>query len=526
MAEVNPAEISAILKQQLSGFGEGTDLNEVGTVLEVGDGIARAYGLENAQSGELVQFENGQMGIVLNLEEDNVGIVLLAPSTDIMEGSSVKRTGRIASINVGEGVVGRVVDTLGNPIDGKGPIQGETYEMPLERKAPGVIYRQPVNEPMQTGIKAIDAMIPIGRGQRELIIGDRQTGKTTVAIDTIINQKEFFEKGEPVHCIYVAVGQKGSTVAGIAKTLEDAGAMQYTTIVAANASDPAPMQFYAPFAGAAIGEYFRDTGRPALIIYDDLSKQAVAYREVSLLLRRPPGREAYPGDVFYLHSRLLERAAKVIADDTIAAQMNDLPDSLKSKVKGGGSLTALPIIETQAGDVSAYIPTNVISITDGQIFLEADLFNSGVRPAINVGISVSRVGGSAQIKPMKKVSGTLKLDQAQYRELEAFAKFGSDLDAATMAVINKGQRNVEILKQGVNAPMSVAHQVAIIYIGTKGKLNKVPVDKVKAFENALIEYMEANQKDALNSIAAGKWGDAEIAAIDAATAEVLPNYEA
>ena len=526
MAEVNPAEISAILKQQLSGFSDGADLNEVGTVLEVGDGIARAYGLANVQSGELVQFENGQKGIVLNLEEDNVGIVLLAPSTDIKEGTMVKRTNTIASINVGEGVVGRVVDTLGKPIDGKGPIQGETFEMPLERKAPGVIFRQPVNEPMQTGIKSIDAMIIIGRGQRELIIGDRQTGKTTVAIDTIINQKEFFDKGEPVYCIYVAVGQKGSTVAGIAKTLEDAGAMQYTTIVAANASDPAPMQFYAPFAGAAIGEYFRDTGRPGLIIYDDLSKQAVAYREVSLLLRRPPGREAYPGDVFYLHSRLLERAAKVIADDTIASQMNDLPESLKDKVKGGGSLTALPIIETQAGDVSAYIPTNVISITDGQIFLEADLFNSGVRPAINVGISVSRVGGSAQIKPMKKVSGTLKLDQAQYRELEAFAKFGSDLDAATMSVINKGERNVEILKQGVNAPMSVAHQVAIIYVGSKGKLNKVPVNKVKAFESALIEYMEANKKDALNSIAGGKWTDAEIGAIEASIAEVLPNYEA
>jgi len=526
MAEVNPAEISAILKQQLSGFDGGASLQEVGSVLEVGDGIARAYGLTNAQSGELVEFENGQKGIVLNLEEDNVGIVLLAPSTDIKEGSTVKRTNTIASINVGEGMVGRVVDTLGKPIDGKGEIAGETFEMPLERKAPGVIFRQPVNEPMQTGIKSIDAMIPIGRGQRELIIGDRQTGKTTVAIDTIINQKEFFDKGEPVYCIYVAVGQKGSTVAGIAKTLEDAGAMQYTTIVAANASDPAPMQFYAPFAGAAIGEYFRDTGRPALIIYDDLSKQAVAYREVSLLLRRPPGREAYPGDVFYLHSRLLERAAKVIADDTIASQMNDLPVSLKGKVKGGGSLTALPIIETQAGDVSAYIPTNVISITDGQIFLEADLFNSGVRPAINVGISVSRVGGSAQIKPMKKVSGTLKLDQAQYRELEAFAKFGSDLDAATKAVINKGERNVEILKQGVNQPMSVAHQVAIIYVGTKGKLNKVPTNKVKAFEMALIEYMEANKKDALNAIAAGKWSDAEIDAIETSVAEVLPNYEA
>ena len=526
MADVNPAEISAILKQQLSGFDGGASLQEVGTVLEVGDGIARAYGLTNAQSGELVEFENGQKGIVLNLEEDNVGIVLLAPSTDIKEGSTVKRTNTIASINVGEGMVGRVVDTLGKPIDGKGDIAGETYEMPLERKAPGVIFRQPVNEPMQTGIKSIDAMIPIGRGQRELIIGDRQTGKTTVAIDTIINQKEFFEAGQPVYCIYVAVGQKGSTVAGIAKTLEDAGAMQYTTIVAANASDPAPMQFYAPFAGAAIGEYFRDTGRPALIIYDDLSKQAVAYREVSLLLRRPPGREAYPGDVFYLHSRLLERAAKVIADDTIASQMNDLPESLKGKVKGGGSLTALPIIETQAGDVSAYIPTNVISITDGQIFLEADLFNSGVRPAINVGISVSRVGGSAQIKPMKKVSGTLKLDQAQYRELEAFAKFGSDLDAATMSVINKGERNVEILKQGVNQPMSVAHQVAIIYVGVKGKLNKVPTNQVKAFESALIEYMEANKKEALNAIAAGKWSDAEIDAIEASVTEVLPNYEA
>jgi F-type H+-transporting ATPase subunit alpha len=526
MAEVNPAEISAILKQQLSGFDGGASLQEVGSVLEVGDGIARAYGLTNAQSGELVEFENGQKGIVLNLEEDNVGIVLLAPSTDIKEGTTVKRTNTIASINVGEGMVGRVVDTLGKPIDGKGEIAGETFEMPLERKAPGVIFRQPVNEPMQTGIKSIDAMIPIGRGQRELIIGDRQTGKTTVAIDTIINQKEFFDKGETVYCIYVAVGQKGSTVAGIAKTLEDAGAMQYTTIVAANASDPAPMQFYAPFAGAAIGEYFRDTGRPALIIYDDLSKQAVAYREVSLLLRRPPGREAYPGDVFYLHSRLLERAAKVIADDTIASQMNDLPESLKGKVKGGGSLTALPIIETQAGDVSAYIPTNVISITDGQIFLEADLFNSGVRPAINVGISVSRVGGSAQIKPMKKVSGTLKLDQAQYRELEAFAKFGSDLDAATKAVINKGERNVEILKQGVNQPMSVAHQVAIIYVGTKGKLNKVSTNKVKAFERALIEYMEANKKDALNAIAAGKWSDAEIDAIETSVAEVLPNYEA
>jgi len=525
MADVKPAEVSAILRQQLSGFSSEKDLQEVGTILQVGDGIARAYGLQNAQAGELVEFENGLRGIVLNLEEDNVGIVLLGASTEIREGSTVKRTGLIASLNVGEGMLGRVVDTLGNPIDGKGPIEGETVEMPLERKAPGVIYRQPVNEPLQTGIKSIDAMIPIGRGQRELIIGDRQTGKTTVAIDTILNQKEFYEKGEPVFCIYVAIGQKGSTVAGIAKTLEEKGALAYTTIVASNASDPAPMQFYAPFAGAAIGEYFRDTGRPALIIYDDLSKQAVAYREVSLLLRRPPGREAYPGDVFYLHSRLLERAAKVIADDTIASQMNDLPEGLKDKVKGGGSLTALPIIETQAGDVSAYIPTNVISITDGQIFLESDLFNSGVRPAINVGISVSRVGGSAQIKPMKKVAGTLKLDQAQYRELEAFAKFGSDLDAATMSVINKGVRNVEILKQGVNSPMSVEQQIAIIYLGTKGMLNSVPVKKVKEFEVEYLDYMKAKYADTLENLRAGKWGKDEIAAIEAASKEVLAKYE-
>ncbi len=526
MADVKPAEISAILRQQLSGFASDAQLEEVGTVLQVGDGIARAYGMENAQSGELVEFETGLRGIVLNLEEDNVGIVLLGAAEGIKEGSTVKRTGVIASIEVGEGMLGRVVDTLGNPIDGKGPIEGTRYNMPLERKAPGVIYRQPVNEPLQTGIKAIDAMIPIGRGQRELIIGDRQTGKTTVAIDTIINQKEFYDKGEPVYCIYVAIGQKGSTVAALAKNLEEKGAMAYTTIVAANAADPAPMQFYAPFAGAAIGEYFRDTGRPALIIYDDLSKQAVAYREVSLLLRRPPGREAYPGDVFYLHSRLLERAAKVIKDDTIAKNMNDLPESLKPIVKGGGSLTALPIIETQAGDVSAYIPTNVISITDGQIFLEADLFNSGVRPAINVGISVSRVGGSAQIKPMKKVAGTLKLDQAQYRELEAFAKFGSDLDAATMNVINKGRRNVEILKQKVNDPMSVEKQVAIIYIGTKGMLNAVPVEKVKAFENAFIAYMESKHQDVLDALRGGAWGDTQIEAIEKAAKEVLPAYTA
>jgi F-type H+-transporting ATPase subunit alpha len=525
MAEVKPAEISAILRQQLSGFTSEESLQEVGTILQVGDGIARAYGLSNAESGELVEFDGGQRGIVLNLEEDNVGIVLLSNSSDIKEGSTVKRTGQIASINVGEGMLGRVVNTLGLPIDGKGDLGGELLSMPLERKAPGVIFRQPVNEPLQTGIKAIDAMIPIGRGQRELIIGDRQTGKTTVAIDTIINQKEFYDRGEPVYCIYVAIGQKGSTVAQIAKTLEDKGAMPYTVIVAANASDPAPMQFYAPFAGAAIGEFFRDTGRPALIIYDDLSKQAVAYREVSLLLRRPPGREAYPGDVFYLHSRLLERAAKVIGDTDVAKNMNDLPDSLKGRVKGGGSLTALPIIETQAGDVSAYIPTNVISITDGQIFLEADLFNSGVRPAINVGISVSRVGGAAQIKPMKKVAGTLKLDQAQYRELEAFAKFGSDLDAATMSVLNKGSRNVEILKQGVNSPMSVQKQVAIIYLGTKGMLNKIPTHRVREFEKQFLSYMEAKHSDALDAMAAGKWGDEQSNAIEAAAREIIPGFE-
>ncbi|MDC8005049.1 F0F1 ATP synthase subunit alpha [Aureisphaera galaxeae] len=507
MAEVKPAEVSAILKQQLTGFEASASLDEVGTVLTVGDGIARVYGLSNAQYGELVEFENGLEGIVLNLEEDNVGVVLLGPSKEIMEGATVKRTQRIASINVGEGTVGRVVNTLGQPIDGKGAIEGETFKMPLERKAPGVIYRQPVNEPLQTGIKSVDAMIPVGRGQRELVIGDRQTGKTTVCIDTILNQKEFYDAGEPVYCIYVAVGQKASTVANIAKVLEDKGALAYTTIVAANASDPAPMQVYAPFAGAAIGEYFRDTGRPALIVYDDLSKQAVAYREVSLLLRRPPGREAYPGDVFYLHSRLLERSAKVIDDDAIAANMNDLPESLKGKVKGGGSLTALPIIETQAGDVSAYIPTNVISITDGQIFLESDLFNSGVRPAINVGISVSRVGGSAQIKSMKKVAGTLKLDQAQFRELEAFAKFGSDLDAATMNVIEKGKRNVEILKQAQNDPFTVEDQVAIIYAGSKNLLRDVPVEKVKEFERDYIELLNAKHRGVLDTLKSGKLTD-------------------
>lgn len=525
MADVKPAEVSAILKNQLAGFESTASLDEVGTVLQVGDGIARVYGLNHAEYGELVTFENGMDGMVLNLEEDNVGVVLLGPSKEIKEGNTVKRTKKIASINVGEGIVGRVVDTLGAPIDGKGPIEGETYQMPLERKAPGVIFRQPVNEPLQTGIKSIDAMIPVGRGQRELVIGDRQTGKTTVCIDTILNQKEFFDAGEPVYCIYVAVGQKASTVAGIAKILEDKGALAYTTIVAANASDPAPMQVYAPFAGAAIGEYFRDTGRPALIIYDDLSKQAVAYREVSLLLRRPPGREAYPGDVFYLHSRLLERAAKVIADDDIAKGMNDLPESLKDKVKGGGSLTALPIIETQAGDVSAYIPTNVISITDGQIFLESDLFNSGVRPAINVGISVSRVGGSAQIKSMKKVSGTLKLDQAQFRELEAFAKFGSDLDAATLNVIEKGRRNVEILKQAQNDPFTVEEQVAIIYAGSKNLLRKVPVDKVKEFETAFLTILKKKHKKVLAELKSGKLTDNAIDTLNVVAQETSKAFE-
>lgn len=524
MAEVKPAEVSAILRQQLSGFKSEQELEEVGTVLQVGDGIARIYGLSKVQSGELVEFAGGLKGIVLNLEEDNVGAVVLGTSNNIKEGDVVKRTGKIASINVGEGMLGRVVNTMGEPIDGKGPIAGKLYEMPLERKAPGVIYRQPVNEPLQTGLKAVDAMIPIGRGQRELIIGDRQTGKTAVAIDTIINQKEFFEAGSPVFCIYVAIGQKGSTVANIQRVLEENGAMPYSVIVSASASDPAPMQFYAPFAGAAIGEFFRDSGRPALIVYDDLSKQAVAYREVSLLLRRPPGREAYPGDVFYLHSRLLERAAKINANDEIAKNMNDLPDSIKDIVKGGGSLTALPIIETQAGDVSAYIPTNVISITDGQIFLESNLFNAGVRPAINVGISVSRVGGNAQIKSMKKVAGTLKLDQAQYRELEAFSKFGSDLDAATKSVLDKGSRNVEILKQPQFSPFRVEQQIAIIYCGTKGLLRDVPVNKVKEFEADFLAFLEAKHKDVLNQLKAGKFSDELTSVLENAAKELSNKY--
>lgn len=525
MVDVKPDEISAILRQQLSGFSTEAELEEVGSVLQVGDGIARIYGLNNARSGELVEFETGVKAIVLNLEEDNVGVVLMGSSDNIREGSVVKRTGKIASIKVGEGVVGRVLDALGNPIDGKGPITGELYEMPIERKAPGVIFRQPVNEPLQTGIKAIDAMIPIGRGQRELIIGDRQTGKTAIAIDTIINQKEFYEKGTPVYCIYVASGQKASTVASVAQTLQKHGAMAYTTIVSASASDPAPLQFFSPFSGCAIGEFFRDTGRPALIIFDDLSKQAVAYREVSLLLRRPPGREAYPGDVFYLHSRLLERAAKVINKDEIAQQMNDLPESIRHLVKGGGSLTALPIIETQAGDVSAYIPTNVISITDGQIFLESTLFNSGVRPAINVGISVSRVGGNAQIKSMKKVAGTLKLDQAQYRELEAFSKFGSDLDAATKQVLDKGVRNVEILKQGEFSPLRVEQQIAILYLGTKGLLHQVPVNKVKSFESEFLTQLEIRFKSTLTDLAKGIINDEITKTLETLATEISNQYK-
>ena len=524
MVEVRPDEVSAIIRQQLAGFKSEAELEEVGTVLQVGDGIARVYGLTKVQSGELVEFETGLQGIVLNLEEDNVGVVLLGPSDNIKEGDTIKRTKKIASIKVGEGMLGRVVNTLGEPIDGKGPIIGETYEMPIERKAPGVIYRQPVTEPLQTGIKAIDGMIPIGRGQRELVIGDRQIGKTAVCIDTIINQKEFYEAGNPVFCIYVACGQKASTVANIVRTLEENGAMPYTVVVAASAAEPAPLQFYAPFSGAAIGEFFRDTGRPALIVYDDLSKQAVAYREVSLLLRRPPGREAYPGDVFYLHSRLLERAAKINSNDEIARDMNDLPESLKGIVKGGGSLTALPIIETQAGDVSAYIPTNVISITDGQIFLESNLFNSGIRPAINVGISVSRVGGNAQIKSMKKVAGTLKLDQAQYRELEAFSKFGSDLDAATKSVLDKGARNVEILKQGQFSPMTVEKQVAIIYVGTKNLMRSVPVNKVREFEAEYLQQLELRHPDTLKALKAGKFDDQITGVLETVAKELSSKY--
>jgi F-type H+-transporting ATPase subunit alpha len=527
MAEIKPSEVSAIIRQQLANFSDKKELEETGVILEVGDGIARVYGLTNAQSGELIYFDKADIqGIVLNLEDDNVGIVLLGEGKELNEGDLCRRTCRIASIRVGEGLFGRVINTLGEPIDGKGEIKGEKYELPLERKAPGVIFRQPVKQPLQTGIKAIDAMIPIGRGQRELIIGDRQIGKTAIAIDTIINQKEFYEKGEPVYCIYVAVGQKGSTVANIVKTLTDHGAMPYTTVVAATASDPAAMQFYAPYAGAAIGEFFRDTGRHALIIYDDLSKQAVAYREVSLLLRRPSGREAYPGDIFYLHSRLLERAAKIIESDEIARQMNDLPECLKPVVKGGGSLTALPVIETQAGDVSAYIPTNVISITDGQIYLESALFNAGIRPAINVGISVSRVGGNAQIKSMKKIAGTLKLDQAQYTELQAFTKFGSDIDAATQAALDKGDRNVEILKQPQYKPYRVEDQIAIIYCGTKGLLQKVPVRSIADFESEFLLNMREYHADTLQQLREGKVDAAITKVLEEVCADVAKKYEA
>jgi F-type H+-transporting ATPase subunit alpha len=525
MVDIKPDEISAILRQQLTNFNAAAELEEVGTVLQIGDGIARVYGLTNVGSGELVEFENGVRGIALNLEEDNVGVVLMGETGDLEEGSKAKRTGKIGSISVGEGMLGRVVNTLGEPIDGKGPISGKLYEMPLERKAPGVIYREPVKEPLQTGIKAIDAMIPIGRGQRELIIGDRQTGKTAIAVDTIINQKEFYKAGKPVYCIYVAIGQKASTIASVMKTLQDHGAMDYTVIVAASASDPAPLQFYAPFAGACIGEYFRDTGRPALIIFDDLSKQAVAYREVSLLLRRPPGREAYPGDVFYLHSRLLERAAKIINDDAVAKNMNDLPESIRPLAKGGGSLTALPIIETQAGDVSAYIPTNVISITDGQIFLESNLFNSGIRPAINVGISVSRVGGNAQIKSMKKVAGTLKLDQALYREMEAFSKFGGDLDAATKLVLDKGARNVEVLKQPQYAPVAVDKQVAIIYLGTQGLLRNVPVKRVKEFEEHFLTEMENKLPDVMSEFKKGNLPEDGLKRMVDLANTIIPQYK-
>jgi len=525
MTLLKPSEVSKILKQELKGIDTRIELEEVGTVLQVGDGIARIHGLSQVESNELIEFERGILGIVLNLEDDNVGAVLLGSSQQVEEGDSVKRTYRIASINVGEGLLGRIINTIGEPLDGKGPIHGKTYELPFERKAPGVIYRQPVNEPLQTGIKPIDAMIPIGRGQRELIIGDRQTGKTAIAIDTIINQKEFYDKGNPVYCIYVAIGQKSSNVANIAKTLEENGALAYTVIILATAADPAALQFYAPFAGAAIGEFFRDTGRPALIIYDDLTKQAVAYREVSLLLRRPPGREAYPGDVFYLHSRLLERAAKIIENDEIAAHMNDLPDTIKSIVKGGGSLTALPIIETQAGDVSAYIPTNVISITDGQIFLESGLFNAGIRPAINVGISVSRVGGTAQIKSMKQVAGTLKLDQAQYRELEAFAKFGSDLDAATLAILDKGAKNVQILKQRQYSPLPVEKQIAIIFCGTKGLLKDVPVEQVSEFEKEYLDFIDLKHKNILNDLREGKLTDQMGKTLEAIALEIAEKYK-
>ena len=523
---IKPSEVSGVLLQQLQGIDTSLKFDEVGTVLQVSDGVARIYGLRNAEANELLQFENGLMGVVMNLEEDNVGAVLLGPTDQVKEGMVVKRTNRIASINVGEGMLGRVIDPLGVPLDGRGEIGGDTCEMPLERKAPGVIFRQPVTEPLQTGLKAIDAMIPIGRGQRELIIGDRQTGKTAIAIDTIINQRHNYEAGDPVYCIYVAVGQKGSTVASLVNVLREKGAMDYTIVVAATASDPAALQYFAPFAGAAIGEYFRDTGRHALVVYDDLSKQAVAYREVSLILRRPSGREAYPGDIFYLHSRLLERAAKIISQQEVAETMNDLPASLKGKVKAGGSLTALPIIETQAGDVSAYIPTNVISITDGQIFLETDLFNQGFRPAINVGISVSRVGGSAQVKSMKKVAGTLKIDQAQYRELEAFSKFSSDMDPVTAMAIDRGRKNNQLLIQPQYSPMPVGEQVAILYCGTHSLMRDIPIDKVRAFQDAFLTTMRANhQKDVLDVLASGKINDEVTTIIEKVAADTVGQFK-
>ena len=523
---IKPSEVSEVLLRQLQGIDNSLKFDEVGTVLQVSDGVARIYGLRNAEANELLQFENGIMGTVMNLEEDNVGAVLLGPTDQIKEGMIVKRTKRIASINVGESMLGRVIDPLGVPLDGRGEIGGELFEMPLERKAPGVIFRQPVTEPLQTGLKAIDAMIPIGRGQRELIIGDRQTGKTAIAIDTIINQRANYEAGNPVYCIYVAVGQKGSTVASLVNALREKGAMDYTVVVAATASDPAAMQYFAPFAGAAIGEYFRDTGRHALVVYDDLSKQAVAYREVSLILRRPSGREAYPGDIFYLHSRLLERAAKIISQQEVAEQMNDLPPSLKGKVKAGGSLTALPIIETQAGDVSAYIPTNVISITDGQIFLETALFNQGVRPAINVGISVSRVGGNAQVKAMKKIAGTLKIDQAQYRELEAFSKFSSDMDPVTAMAIDRGRKNNQLLIQPQYSPMPVGEQIAILYCGTHSLMRDIPISKVRAFQDTFLTNMRANhQADVLDVLASGKINDEVTALIEKVAAETAGQYK-
>ncbi|MBR1947244.1 MAG: F0F1 ATP synthase subunit alpha [Bacteroidaceae bacterium] len=518
---IKPSEVSAVLLEQLKGINSGAKYDEVGTVLQVSDGVVRIYGLNNAEAEELLEFDNGIKAIVMNLEEDNVGAILLGPTDKIKEGMSVKRTGRIASLKVGEGMLGRVITPLGEPLDGKGDIDGELYELPLDRKAPGVIFRQPVTEPLQTGLKSIDSMIPIGRGQRELIIGDRQTGKTSIAIDTIINQRANYEAGKPVYCIYVAIGQKGSTVASIVNTLRAHGALDYTVVVVATAADTAAMQYYAPMAGAAIGEYFRDTGRHALVVYDDLSKQAVAYREVSLILRRPSGREAYPGDVFYLHSRLLERAAKIINQQEVAEQMNDLPPSLKGKVKGGGSLTALPIIETQAGDVSAYIPTNVISITDGQIYLESDLFNQGFRPAVNVGISVSRVGGNAQIKSMKKVAGTLKIDQAQFRELEAFAKFGSDMDPVTMMVIERGRRTNHLLVQPQYSPMPVGEQIAVLYCGVHNMLSKVPLDKVQDFETLFLDVMRTRHKaDVLDVLASGIINDEVAKIIEDAAAEI------